>query len=135
MFPWLWFWAPKIDFPLSGNVSQDFMTDWFFSGIQSRAGDGKVEQKIFNQFSYGKQLGVIAEVLLSVAEKGYINQDQATKALQQLKEIHSEATAIKNDECIALREQAVTSLNKLKEKDPLELHKILNDFANLPAPV
>ena len=135
MFPWLWFWAPRFDFPLSGNVTQDIATDWFFAGIKPRAGDGEVEQKIFNRYSYGKQLGVIAEVLLSIAEKGYINQQQADKALQQLKDIHNEATALKNEELSTLRDRAVVALNKLQQADPTEMQRVLDGFTKLPAPV
>ena len=53
MFPWFWIWTPRFDFPLSGNVTQDVATDWFFSGIRSKAGNAALEKAIFNHATYG----------------------------------------------------------------------------------
>jgi len=68
MFPWLWFWSPHLQYPFSGNVEQDYkpFTNWgFFRSIRPDAGDGQIEQKIFDVASYGRQLGLITEVIMN----------------------------------------------------------------------
>ena len=70
MYPWLWFWAPQLHLPWSGNVAQriDPNTRWFFQGIDPSAGDADIEEKAFSVASYGRQLGLITEILIEVAE-------------------------------------------------------------------
>jgi hypothetical protein len=65
MFPWLWFFAPQVHYPWSGSVAQQIApdTDWFFGSIRPGAGDARIEQQAFAVASYGKQLGLITEVL------------------------------------------------------------------------
>ena len=67
MFPWLWFWAPQFHFPWSGSVAQQIDPDlgWFFGAIRPGAGDATVEREAFEVASYGKQLGLISEALVS----------------------------------------------------------------------
>jgi hypothetical protein len=66
VYPWLWFWAPQLHFPFSGNVAQRIEPDtrWFFQGIDPSAGDPHIEEKAFAVASYGRQLGLITEVLI-----------------------------------------------------------------------
>ena len=71
MFPWLWYWAPQVHFPWSGRVAQQIAPDthWFFGGIRPGAGDARIEEQAFGVASYGKQLGLITEVLLALAQE------------------------------------------------------------------
>ena len=57
MFPWLWIFAPTTYWPLSGAVSQDLTPEAFFRGIRPGAGVPGIEKQVFEQASYGKQLG------------------------------------------------------------------------------
>jgi hypothetical protein len=70
MYPWFWLWAPRIQFPYSGTLSQwvEPNTSWFFGAIQPQAGNGELEKQIFDVASYGRQLGLITEVLLASLE-------------------------------------------------------------------
>ena len=69
MFPWLWHWAPQVHLPWSGDVAQRIApaTHWFFQGIQPGAGHPRIEEEAFDVASYGKQLGLITELLLDLS--------------------------------------------------------------------
>lgn len=98
MFPWLWFWSPQFHFPFSGSVAQSIEPDttWFFGGIPPRAGDGGLEQRIHEDVaSYGRQLGLITEVLLSLTTRDTITPEQAQESLERLREIHREVEVLK----------------------------------------
>ena len=49
MYPWLWFWAPQLHLPWSGNVAQQIepITHWFFQGIPAGAGNPTIEERAF----------------------------------------------------------------------------------------
>ena len=98
MFPWLWFWAPQFHLPWSGDVAQrvEPTTHWFFQGIQPWAGNARIEEKAFGVASYGKQLGLITEVLISLAEQQGNATPQAAESLAKLKAIAREIEAIKD---------------------------------------
>ena len=76
MYPWIWLWAPQIYFPWSGSVAQKIepSTSWFFDAIDPSAGDGRIERRACEIASYGRQLGLITEVLLdSTKEHGALS--------------------------------------------------------------
>ena len=100
MFPWLWFWAPQFHYPWSGGVAQrvEPNTHWFFQGIQPWAGNARIEEKAFGVASYGKQLGLITEVLIAQAEQQGSATPQAAESLAKLKAIAREIEAIKEGE-------------------------------------
>ena len=135
MYPWLWFWAPQFHFPFSGSVAQriDPDTSWFFAGIRPEAGNGDVEKQIFDVASYGRQLGLITEVLLANTSKGTIAPKQAAKALAQLEDVYAEVEAVKSRNCEKLSQSAVAVLEKLAASNPDELAQVLARFSN-PAP-
>ena len=72
MYPWLFLWAPQLQLPFSGDVAQRIepRTQWFFDGIDASAGDGRIERRAFEVASYGRQLGLLAEVLVEATRRG-----------------------------------------------------------------
>lgn len=100
MYPWLWFWAPHFEFPLSGNVTQDIEPIiGLFNGVHDpQAGDPQIEQKAFRKASYGRQLGLISEVLVAVAERTLPDKGKNNRSLQDLKDIQSAIEEIKDKE-------------------------------------
>jgi hypothetical protein len=98
MFPWLWFWSPQIHFPLSGSVRQRIDPNWFFDSIPPAAGDGQIEKRAFDVASYGRQLGLIIEVLVEVAAKQAPLSPEAAASLERLKAIQTAIEKIKRDE-------------------------------------
>ena len=98
MLPWFWLWAPQVHWPFSGDVAQDIAPDtrWFFNAIPPEAGVGRLEQKIFETHSYGRQLGVLTAVLLDLAERTAAPQDaQAQQRLEALKAMCEEIEQVK----------------------------------------
>ncbi len=97
MFPWLWFWAPQLHLPFSGDVMQDIepRLDLFFRGIKPGSGDARIEAQAFDVASYGDQLGVITQLLLDWAERLPADAQAHSKPLQELRAIHAAIQAIK----------------------------------------
>lgn len=101
MFPWLWLWAPQLHLPWSGSVEQDIHpnTNWFAQNIKGQSGDAEIERVAFAIASYGKQLGLITEVLIATAEQSAAKSgplsDEAAQALQRLKVIKQAIDAVK----------------------------------------
>ena len=134
MVPWFWFWSPQFHFPFSGSVAQRIEPDthWFFSGIRPEAGDAGTEEQIFDVASYGRQLGLLTEVLLALADKGSIPAAKAASSLAQLKAVHSEIEGVKRGRRDRLARTAVDALNKLGESDPQQLAEVLARFKQAP---
>jgi hypothetical protein len=97
MYPWLWFWAPQWHFPWSGDVAQRIAPDthWFFQGIAPAAGDAAVEEQAFDVASYGRQLGLITEVLIDLADQADTRSPAGMLALRRLKAIAADIERIK----------------------------------------
>lgn len=136
MVPWIWFWAPQWHFPFGGNVAQRIEpdTNWFFAGIRPEAGNSEIEKEIFDEASYGRQLGLITEVLLSLASKDTISAKQADDALADLKDVYRQVEEVKSRHNDKLARAATAVLEKLRESDPEELARIVAQFSR-PAPL
>jgi len=100
MYPWLWFWLPHIEFPLSGNVKQDIepVASLFSGSVVPDSGNPNIEKKAFEVASYGKQLGIITDLLIEIAEKSLPAKGQDNKALQDLMRISEKIKKIKDSE-------------------------------------
>ena len=130
MFPWLWFFAPRIQLPYSGPLSQTVEpnTSWF-SAIPPSAGDGEMESQAVKIASYGRQLGLITEVLLGSIGNDTVDPERARESLARLKEIYLEIEALKADRDRSLADQATAALEKLRTADPARLSQVLERFA------
>jgi hypothetical protein len=100
MVPWLWMFAPQVHFPWSGSVAQHIAPDthWFFSGIRPGAGDARIEEQAFAVASYGKQLGLITDVLLELAAQSPQASAAAQDSIAKLERIRAEIERIKGAE-------------------------------------
>jgi hypothetical protein len=100
MFPWIWWWAPQLHLPLSGNVTQDIepTTHWFFSAIKPEAGNARIEERAFNLASYGRQLGLLTDALIELAEQASPAKATDNPALAELKRLRDEIRKIKDAE-------------------------------------
>ena len=136
MYPWLWFWAPQFHFPFSGSVAQRIEpdTNWFFAGIRPEAGNADVEKQIFDVASYGRQLGLITEVLLGQTTDGVVPAEQAAESLSKLKAVYREVEAVKRRNKDKLSKAAVAALEKLEANDPAALAQVMARFAK-PTPL
>jgi hypothetical protein len=81
--------APQFHFPFSGAVSQAIDPDitWFQNLIRPGAGNARVERRAFQEVaSYGKQLGVITEVLLEQVARNEGPESEAARTLRAMQQ-------------------------------------------------
>lgn len=130
MFPWYWMWAPQIHFPLSGSVEQDISPslDWFFSGIKPEAGIGNIEKGIFEKASYGKQLGMILDVLIPSIDESTLKTKEAKKSLAELKTLQKDIVKVKADKRAEMEHSAVALLKKIETTDKAMLQRVIKQF-------
>lgn len=120
MYPWIWLWAPTFYFPLSGSVAQTIEPD-FFDSIDSQAGNGTLERKAFEVASYGRQLGLITEVLLETARNQGTMSPAARKAMERLEIIKTRIEQIKGQEAASIvTEVDAQQLLQLETQNPVE---------------
>lgn len=120
MFPWWVQWAPQYYFPFSGSVAQRIEpdTDWFFGNIDAGAGDGRIEQKAFDVASYGRQLGLLTEVLLDLAKQLPPQDVQANASLKRLQAIKTQIDLLKHQESADASERVIKDLHYLRDQHP-----------------
>lgn len=152
MYPPLWFWAPTFYFPFSGSVAQTIEPD-LFDNIDSNAGNGKIERQACKVASYGRQLGLITEILLDIAkdpETLALASPKAKESVQRLEIIQATIEQIKAEAPSSIGTEIDACLSQMKTRDPeafSKLHEQLLDIvmesnqrctppvkARLPAP-
>ena len=118
MFPWLWFFAPQVHLPWSGSVAQHIApdTDWFFAGIAPGSGDARVEREAFGVASYGKQLGLITEVMLALAQEAPPRSAQARESVARLQKIRDEIERLKLHEAERCVEALADELRSVQQR-------------------
>lgn len=122
MYPWLFLWAPQLQLPFSGDVAQRIepQTQWFFDGIDSASGDARIEGKAFEVASYGRQLGLITELLLDLSQQTPPRTGEGRKARQRLQQIQAEIERIKQDDARGAAQQVEDGLLRLQRRHPSE---------------
>jgi len=145
MFPWLMIWAPQLHFPFSGSVAQQIDPNWFFGAISPAAGDARIERQAFEVASYGRQLGLITEVLIALAEEtaGKDTSGKSTsgkalpaptaKSLARLKDIRARIEKIKAREGEAPLADIETEIARLQQADPAAYARLRTRLLALPA--
>jgi hypothetical protein len=130
MLPNQWTWSPRVQFPFSGSVAQDISPDtsWFFGAIRPGAGVGSIEQDVFEVASYGKQLGLILDVLLPMIGEGSPNSAASKEAREKLKDLYRRVEAVKAQRKEALESAAVELLAKIERTDPDMLERVVKRF-------
>ena len=100
MFPWLWVWAPQLRLPFSGDVTQDIepSVSAFFKSIRPEAGNARIEERAFAVASYGKQLGLLTDLLIEVAQRALPDKGSSDTTLRELERIRDEIENIKRAE-------------------------------------
>ncbi|MBX3608503.1 MAG: hypothetical protein KF871_01290 [Hydrogenophaga sp.] len=118
MFPWLWIWAPQWRLPLSGDVAQDIepVFNAFFKGIKPEAGNGRIEAKAMDVASYGRQLGLLTDLLVDLAERTLPASGRDDATLQEIKRIRAEIEAIKQTEYAAQDEALVAQVRAVRAR-------------------
>jgi hypothetical protein len=126
MFPWFFIFAPQWQLPFSGSVAQriDPQTDWFFDGIDASSGDGRIERQAFEVASYGRQLGLLTEVLVDLAAQVTPQSEAATRSLKRLKAIQVEIEKVKTQDAVSLVRDVEQALDRLQKQHPAEYKRL-----------
>jgi len=116
MFPWFFVWSPQVFLPLSGSVAQQIEpnTNWFIDNIDPSAGDARIEQQAFGVASYGRQLGLISEVLLDLAAQQAPSTAKGQESLARIADIHAQIGRIKDGQPDALIADITALVHQLK---------------------
>ena len=122
MFPWLFLWAPQLQLPFSGDVAQRIepRTQWFFDGIDTASGDPVIERKAFEVATYGRQLGLITELLLDMAEQTPPRTKAGRESRQRLLAIQAEIERIKTEDAAGQVAMVEAGLRRLKTQHKTE---------------
>ncbi len=129
MFPWIVNWSPDLRFPFSGSVKQDIAPETVFGAIEPSAGIPQVEREVFTSVAaYGKQLGILSEVVLALADPASVSAEDAKCALEQLKTIRAQVEAVKRDHLQDRRRNAEAALAALAASDPNGLEAVLAKY-------
>lgn len=132
MLPWYWMWSPQVHYPLSGSVLQDISPDlgWFFGAIKPEAGVGSIEKEVFEKASYGRQLGLILDVLLPLVGEGSLDSEKAKKALADLKHVYEAIEKVKVEKKAEMEHAAVSLLRKIEKTDKEMLSRVISQFGS-----
>ncbi|USX11663.1 hypothetical protein NHH88_18330 [Oxalobacteraceae bacterium OTU3CAMAD1] len=127
-----WTWSPQFYFPWSGGVMQQIDPDltWFSHWITPGAGNAAIEEKAFSGVaSYGKQLGLITDVLLAVVDETALTAE--SKAVDDLRRIRSRIEMLKTIEYTLANDQIVAQVNKIRERGGSELNELTTQLLPL----
>lgn len=130
-----WSWSPQIHFPWSGGVAQHIEPDlnWFSHWITPGAGNAGIEEKAFTDVaSYGKQLGLIIEVLLALAHKNGLPEDGA---VAELASIRQRIAMLKSTESTLTHERIVAQVTQIHQRGGAELQTLAAQLLPLLAGV
>ncbi|GAA5184062.1 hypothetical protein GCM10025771_37200 [Niveibacterium umoris] len=132
MLPWLWLWQPTWNLPLSGSVSQDLAPDvianGFFSAIPSGAGEGALEQKIFEQVSYGSQLGWLTDLVLAASGSDKVPAEKVQEARAALEGLRAQIVKMKDAHREQMVAEARRTLDALKARGDGSLDSLLKEY-------
>jgi hypothetical protein len=134
MYPWLFFWAPQVHFPWSGNVSQDIEpnTTWFADMIRPGAGNARIEEKAFGVASYGKQLGHLTDLLIELAaQPGTSLSPDGMKTLSSLREIRQSIEAIKTHEYQNQVQRLAAEIDAMRQHGGLAYEQLVRQLQPL----
>jgi hypothetical protein len=122
MYPWLFLWAPQLQLPFSGDVAQRIepRTQWFFDGIDTASGDPVIERKAFEVATYGRQLGLITELLLDMAAQTPPRTRAGRAARQRLQTIQARIEQLKTEDATTHVQAVEAGLQRLKTRHKAE---------------
>ncbi|SER00778.1 hypothetical protein SAMN03080615_03566 [Amphritea atlantica] len=123
MNPWLGMFKP----PFSGDLTQDIspVTSWWSPQIEVNfAGNRQIETAVVRDVaSYGKQLGVITDVLLELTKH------QTSESIDQLQKIAEDIEQVKRQHLSANINSLKSSLMTLKAEDPDKFNQLIKEIS------
>jgi hypothetical protein len=126
MNPWLFPWWGFFKGPLSGDVTQDIdpITTWLSPQFEFNfSGNRRIEAEVIAEVaSYGKQLGIISEALLELAD------GKKGGAIERLKALTEDIEKVKHRHEERLEQQVKADIDRLKKLDPDALKRLLDEY-------
>jgi hypothetical protein len=113
-------------FGLAPNqLAQSILPGWSFSGVNvNYAGNPEIEKDVVEKVaSYGKQLGIITDAVLALADGKKDN-----KAIARLKEIAAKIEKLKDDNKASLSDQAREAMARLAKAEPATARRIAAEY-------
>lgn len=129
--PWmgLYKWPLSDKWPLSGNVTQDIspVSSWLSPQFEFNfAGNRQIESEVVTDVaSYGKQLGLLAEAVLEIAE------GEKGDAVDKLQALMDQVEAVKRRHEESLESRVRSDIERLKQSDPERLRSLLDEYKSL----
>lgn len=116
---WVKYWSNSIRMPWSGAVNQNGWLDWerWFSPVTNITfkGDASLERAIHEQVaSYGTQLGVLSEAVLSIANQQGVN----TSAVKRLDNLVQQVEDTKTEHRDQKTQKLISALKQTKASNP-----------------
>jgi hypothetical protein len=125
-FPYLWpysLFAPK-------NLDQQINPGWFDVNINNYAGNPQIEKDVVEKVaSYGKQLGILTEAVLSLA--GDPPKD-GEDPIARLRDIANKIEALKDLNKASLENEARSAMARLAKFEPAKARSIATNYAKEP---
>ena len=108
------------------SFTQPILPDWSFQRVNvNYAGNPEVERDVVEKVaSFGKQLGIITDAVLALADG-----KRDDKAIARLKEIAAKIEALKNQNKASLADQARGAMRRLEKAEPAAARGIAAEFA------
>lgn len=128
MFPWLWIYAPVTRWPWSGAVRENVSPEVFFGSIKPEAGDGEIEQQVFERASYGRQLGWLTDVVLAAIDPNALSSPAARASLESLQTLAGEIARLKRENRESHVDAAIALLDRLAAESPDDLRRVLAHY-------
>lgn len=111
-----------------GNLNQPILPGWSFGNVSvNYAGNADIEKDVVEKVaSYGRQLGIITDVVLELAGD---KPPKGEHPLTQLREIAAKVRTVKEEHKRSLGEDASDAMAKLARSDPSEARRIAREYA------
>jgi hypothetical protein len=115
-----------------GNLNQPILPGWSFGNVSlNYAGNADIEKDVVEKVaSYGKQLGIITDVVLEIAGD---KPPQGEHPLTQLREIAVKVRKVKQEHKRSLTDEASDAMAKLAKSDEAEARRIASKYARKTA--
>ncbi|TMJ04201.1 MAG: hypothetical protein E6G97_06760 [Alphaproteobacteria bacterium] len=109
-----------------GNLDQPILPGWSFGNVSvSYAGNAEIEKDVVEKVaSFGKQLGIITDAVLALADGKPKDQ-----AITRLRDIAAKIEQLKNLNKASLADQARGTMQRLEKAEPAAARRIAAEFA------
>ena len=128
MFPWLWILRSPGRLAAERSGDGGVLDSRVLPGHQAGTGVPAVEQQIFDQASYGKQLGWLMDVLIEAINPATLRSPRAQASLVNLKKLDAKAERIKSEHHQDRVDAAIALLDQLRTDSPEELARVLQRY-------